>query len=284
MILVATLGCSFQSVGTGDDSPLVADDTGSGSADTAIVADSAVVDEGFSPDTTPAVDSTLPVDTGTPPPVDTGTSPPTDTGTPPPDTTVVDTGPEAAVDTGTGFLSCEAAAPSSVDVNLTTEGTLDWAHWGYLLVAANWNHKSGANEITKGMIGGALPFNLSGKFSWSDGTPTGSSSGTNAGVYQNAKNEKYTFDIKGDPLAERVAVIYATWSGASGTFDAKLSDASAAPVAASMPPSGVSTGTGIRSETFTCRFRPVKADGKLQITITQTSSTGYIGLQAASLH
>jgi len=200
-----------------------------------------------------------------------------------PDTAVTDTFvPETPA---TGVLSCDATAPTaSVDVSLTTDGTLDWAHWGYGGLPGNWNRKSGGTALTKGPIGtptwwGAYPT----KFTWTNGTPTASVTDTTSGIYQNNKGESFAFDSAGDTAVERTLIVYVSWNGGTGTIDAKLSDSSATAATSTIPPTGVPVGTNIHPMLYTCKYRPATAGAKLQITVTQQTTGGYISLLAASL-
>ena len=78
---------------------------------------------------------------------------------------------QAKAGTLSGTLSTAPAA-----VNLTAEGTLDWAHWG-LAIKSDFDHKAGgASQISDVTTVGTVeqfPDALTG-FSWSDGTPTAS--------------------------------------------------------------------------------------------------------------
>ena len=83
-----------------------------------------------------------------------------------------------------GSLTASVLDFGSGDVNLTTEGTIDWTHWGYGGVTG-FDHKTGGTAIsdatatgaTKGAIG-----NVTATATWSDGTPDAAVSTTGTGV------------------------------------------------------------------------------------------------------
>ncbi|MBI2390320.1 MAG: hypothetical protein HYV09_12090 [Deltaproteobacteria bacterium] len=301
--LVASLcGCSLESSGTSDDI-LLGDDTGfdaSSTIETSVedsTVDSGVVDDTGSPVDTATLDSypadtsvadTFVADTFVPDTFVAADTYVADTyvaDTYVADTYVADTYVADTADAPTtGFLACEATAPASVNVNLATEGTIDWAHWGHGGLASNWNRKSGASALVKGSIGSALWWgSYPTQFTWTGGTPTASVTNTNDGIYHQSKDATFQFDAGGSATAERTLKVYVSWNGGSGSIEAKMSDGSATTATSTIPPSGVTGGSGIKPVVYTCRFRPLTATGKLQIRVTQTTSAGYISLLAASL-
>ena len=98
------------------------------------------------------------------------------------DTTVrVDAGPDGVTDAGAGV---ESGPPPTgmvtiteigfrADVNLTAEGTIDWAHWG-ATSATSFNHKAtGGGKISDLTQRGGFRYSTSmTTFAWSDGSPT----------------------------------------------------------------------------------------------------------------
>jgi hypothetical protein len=310
-------GCSLNTTGSGDDFALGDD----GSIDSGVVVDDSAID-GELADTTPAedstvdsdmidseaidsemidsemIDSTMPdstmadssIDTAVPDtgPFDTGVP---DTGTPdtgpfdtgPIDTGMPDTGPEVPV---TGILMGSGAAGPTGTINLTTEGTLGWAHWA-LGNKDDFNHRSAADLITKGTVFGGMATRWGSypqKFTWSDGTPTVSAT-TNAGFYVTGKDDGFTFDASGDPAAARTLKLYLAWNNATATVDASLSDGSAPAFSGKVPPTP-SGSMSIEPVVYTITFKPITAGAKLNVKITKTSAGGgqYISLLAATLH
>lgn len=284
-ILIALLtGCSLESAGTAEDLPL--DDTGA--IDTSVsgdaifptdegVADSSVVDSSIedttvadtaAPDTHVAdtfVPDTAPVDTGMPDTI-----------------VVVDTAPDAPVGMPSLIGESGPLAASAQKFNLATEGTLDWAHWGHGGSASTWNRKSGGTALVKGAIGGALPWaTFPTEISWTGGTPTASVTDSRWGIYHDNNGESFAFDAEGDPTVERTLRVYVTWNNCTGTVEARLSDAMLSWSGPLPPPGG--TGMGIQPAWYQFKFKPAATGGKVQIRVTKTNNSGYMGILAATL-
>src|SRR5260221_2684350 len=73
------------------------------------------------------------------------------------------------------------------NVNLTVEGTADWAHWG-LVTNSSFDHKSGtAQQISDFTVLGTNDVQQYSDsltaYSWSDGTPTPSVADSTTGVF-----------------------------------------------------------------------------------------------------
>jgi len=130
--------------------------------------------------------------------------------------------------TGGSLLGSAADPPSSV--NLTTEGTTDWQHWG--LSASNLvNHKAGiAPVIDMDTIGTTDVHVYSDNFtsfSWSDGTPTLSAGGVPNGVFVYGRSNGFELVLPAG-TTPRTLRVYAGLYGAEGHFQAWLNDFSAA--------------------------------------------------------
>jgi hypothetical protein len=132
-----------------------------------------------------------------------------------------------------GVLSGHVGLPPIVmghyPVDLTADGTADWAHWG--LVAPNsFNHKAGvAQQINFTIIGTNNTQRLDdyfAEFSWSDGTPTGTASLTTSGVFINGSTTGFRITAPAD-TSGRMLKVYVGLFGAEGKFRAYLSDYSA---------------------------------------------------------
>jgi len=125
-----------------------------------------------------------------------------------------------------GSLAGSRANPPT-SLNLTSEGTSDWSHWG-LFTALDWNHKaSGASQISNfTRIGTNTVTRFTDDrtaFSWTDGTPVTSIANTNVGVYLNGRTNGFEFTAPADTNM-RTLRVYAGLYGAQGNFQAWLSD------------------------------------------------------------
>lgn len=114
---------------------------------------------------------------------------------------------------------------STAAVNLTTIGTTDWAHWpGY-------DHKStGGSKISNFTTfgPGGTPGSYSGDpraMSWTDGTPTASSSNNTSGNFLTGQGNGYQITVPADTTLQTLILYAGVFSG-QGRFTASLSDAS----------------------------------------------------------
>ncbi len=139
----------------------------------------------------------------------------------------------AAAPTGGGMLTVTSnVAPSSV--NLTTEGSADWAHWGRTKVT-DLDRKVGVTpQISNYSLVGGLapsryqpPAGIRVQYSWSDGTPVASAN-TNAGVYFQGIGNGYQLTVPAAAAPRTLKVYLGAWQ-ARGRVDVSLSDGSAVP-------------------------------------------------------
>jgi hypothetical protein len=116
------------------------------------------------------------------------------------------------------------------NVNLTTEGTLDWAHWGQT-TASTFDHKSPIVSLISDVtpVSGSVKQQITGSpttFTWSDGTPnaTVTNSGNELGTF--AFGHGFTFTVPAD-TTPRVLRVYVGVNNVRGQLTARLSDGSA---------------------------------------------------------
>ncbi len=126
------------------------------------------------------------------------------------------------------LLGASQEAPWRVD--LTQEGTEDWAQWGLNDVKTH-NRKAGVGEISDVTQGGPGFMSSTSGFAvrtaWQDGAPTKSMEGTNSGLWLNGVGNSFVFTAPAD-TTERTLKVYAGGiEGASCSFTATLSDGSA---------------------------------------------------------
>jgi Bacterial Ig domain len=131
---------------------------------------------------------------------------------------------------GTGGMLSGSVTLPATSVELTAEGSSDWAHWG-LSSPTNFDHKAGfpqqISNFTK--IGTndtqQLQDNFS-AFSWSDGTPTAGTNGTKTGVFTYGLNNGFLLTAPADTNS-RTLKVYVGLYGAGGKFQSYLRDYSA---------------------------------------------------------
>ncbi|HKS38236.1 MAG TPA: Ig-like domain-containing protein, partial [Verrucomicrobiae bacterium] len=128
-----------------------------------------------------------------------------------------------------GTLAASVAIPST-SVDLTSEGNLDWAHWG-LLSPQSFNHKATVAPLISNFtkIGANEPIRFQETFtaySWSDGTPVAATNETHTGVYVRGLTNGFTFSVPAD-ATQRTLKVHVSLYGVHGLFQAYLTDFSA---------------------------------------------------------
>ena len=186
-------------------------------------------------------------------------------------------GSQAATLSGTAV-----AAPAAVD--LTTEGTADWAHWG-LGGAGSFNRKAGVtSQISNITLLGVGAFGYGGDaawsaHSWSDGTPTVSQTATPSMLYWTGIGNGYSITVPADTSVRTLRLYLGGWSSNS-RVDATLSDGSA-PAFTQV----VNDPNNVINQVVTLTFSAASAGQTLTVTHTLVNDfgVGNIALQAATL-
>ncbi|MGH8572073.1 MAG: galactose oxidase-like domain-containing protein, partial [Gammaproteobacteria bacterium] len=184
----------------------------------------------------------------------------------------------------TGSLSGSLATPSGTQ-NLTSLGTVDWAHWG-LTTAGSFNHKAGVTQqISNFTIVGTGPANRftdnAFGYSWTDGTPTGSATNSTTGIYILGVGNGFKITAPAD-TTQRTLTVYVSAFNARGQMVAHLSDASS-------PDYVNSTLNGVNSSArgvYTFTYKAASSGQTLSVTFTDITSNGgssNVTLQAATL-
>jgi xylan 1,4-beta-xylosidase len=150
---------------------------------------------------------------------------------------ILDTSSITPPSSGTLTVSYAAASGS---VNLATQGTQDWIHFGLPTSISLTNHgvnrKSGANQISDfSIIGADNIYRLTDfptQMSWTGGTPTASATNTRTGVALYkwwAVNTGFRITVPAGTTQRTLKLYCGTWN-ANGQIRASLSDGSAATV------------------------------------------------------
>jgi hypothetical protein len=186
-----------------------------------------------------------------------------------------------------GTLSGEGTFPPG-SVDLTAEGTSDWAHWG-LVSTTSFDHKTGVpqeiSEFTKLGTNDTqrLQDNIT-AFSWSDGSPTPATNGTQTGVFTYGLTNGFLLTAPADGNS-RTLKVYVGLYGAEGKFQAYLSDYSAPAY----------TDTSLRGATvydnaysnYTLNYKAVTSGQFLTVVFTARTlfdaDYGNVSLEAATL-
>jgi hypothetical protein len=153
-------------------------------------------------------------------------------------------------------------------VNLTTNGPVDWVHWGTFTEFAP-DRKAGVSPVIGDYtsFGGTAaqgPFRYTDNFngySWSDGMPHAAITNPSQGVYEIGRNNGLQFTVPAD-TTQRVLKVYVGAFAAKGTFTASLSDGSATSYSNSAL-DNLSNGPGWFIRSATRPIRRTRFDGEI---------------------
>jgi len=185
---------------------------------------------------------------------------------------------------GTGAAG-HGGAGSLGTVDLTSEGALDWAHWG-LNDPTSFDHKSaGGSQISAAASINStavqqLADNPTG-FIWSDGTPDGSASGTTTGIYVAGQGNGLRFTAPAGTTT-RTLKVYVGLYKAQGRLQATLSDGSAP----AFDDASLDDKTGTSNGVYTLTYRAASPGQTLTVTWSAAVSydaPGNVTLESATL-
>ncbi len=170
------------------------------------------------------------------------------------------------------------ATTVNTPVNLTAEGTADWIHWG----DAALNRKAGVTpQISNDTaVGGGQVLTYSNDprpVSWTDGTPTASSTGNENGVYIAGVGQGFSYTVPANTTIQTLLVHVGGWNS-GGTLTASLSDGS---VANFVSATGMANGQYDRN--YTIMYAAQSAGQVLTVSWIQSSGSGNVTLNAAAL-
>ena len=175
-----------------------------------------------------------------------------------------------------GSLTVTSTTLGTSDLDLSNEGTTDWAHWGYQTGVTGFDRKNGGNAIsdlaaTPMVSFGGAPFTAS----WSNGTPHPNVSMTSSGVAVH-QGSAMTFTVNAD-TTPRTLRLYVGAQAASARLDVSLSDSSAADVTKTLSAGGT---TNVR---YTITFNAASAGRVLTVSWTDTNDSNGSGNCFAAL-
>jgi hypothetical protein len=194
------------------------------------------------------------------------------------------TPPSTSGPTITSILHGAVATPAS-KVNLTSEGTSDWIHWG-LYTGSIVDRKNGVplQISTFSTIGNTAVIaygNNDVAYSWSDGTPDRTIANTTTGVFVEGVNNGFRFSVPASTTIHTLRV-YVDVFLSRGKFTASLTDGSGLVYTdESLNNTGATT-----QAVYTLTYRS-SSDGQ-QLTITFVEVNAYnsvanVALEAATL-
>jgi len=179
---------------------------------------------------------------------------------------------------GTGGSLAGSVDTSSTLVNLTTEGSVDWVHWGDASLTRKAGVTAQLSSYTVVGSGNGSTYGDDPRFmSWTDGTPTASSTNNRNGVYINVIEQWFSFTAPADTTVRTLVAHLGGWSS-GGTFTAHLSDGSA--VDFTDTPSMV---PGQYDRNYTLTYKANSAGQTLTLTWKMITGNGNVTLNAAAL-
>jgi hypothetical protein len=181
-----------------------------------------------------------------------------------------------------------AVATPTGSVQLTTEGSKDWAHWG-LTSVSSFDQKAGvAHQISNYTLVGSGTAsryaNNSVGFTWTDGSPTPAATSSPTGVYVPDLGNGFRITAPADGTTRTLKVYVGAWR-ARGRIVAHLSDGSAIDYTDnSLSNTAGATTLGV----YTFTYAAATSGQTLTVTVTQdaaivSGTTGNVTLQAATL-
>lgn len=188
---------------------------------------------------------------------------------------------------GGGSITGSMTSSPVGGINLTTQGTLDWAHWGRN-GATSFDHKAGITQkitnVTKIGAGGLSWFtDCPTTFSWSDGTPTLNILNSATGINTNGSvGNGFEITVPSDTNLKTLKLYLGVWY-TQGKLEATLSDGSApAFIDTSLNRNG-----GSSFGLYTINFKAASSGQSLKIRFTiltqHFAPNGNVAWEAATL-
>ncbi|HEV8246519.1 MAG TPA: hypothetical protein VGP93_12155 [Polyangiaceae bacterium] len=194
-----------------------------------------------------------------------------------------------AAASGDGAVSGSVSDDIAGVVDLSAEGTSDWAHWGQSGFPSE-DRKQGTSAIQmtsalcmySGVTKKGDSSGLS-SFSWTGGSPTASATAAASGVSANDTNSGFTLSVPAD-TSPRTLKVYVGVSRAQGELHAYLSDNSATPYR----DGSISDSSAAHNGVYTLSYQAASADQTLYVTWANardfsTDFTDKVLLYAATL-
>lgn len=177
---------------------------------------------------------------------------------------------------GTGSLAGSGNGTNTA-MNLTTEGTSDWIHWG----DTSLNRKAGVTaQLSNYTVVGTGTVQKYGNdprpLNWSDGTPTASGTNNLNGVYIGIGGG-FSFTAPAD-TSSRTLIVHVGGYSSGGTLTAHLSDKSAADFLDT-----TATVSGQYDRNYTLTYNAGSTGQTLTITWKLSSGAGNVTLNGAAL-
>ena len=189
---------------------------------------------------------------------------------------------------GTASLSgSKTATPTGAPLNLTAEGFIDWAHWGFGGPAI-FNHQNGITQQISNfsLIGTTSPTwfaDCPTTFSWTNGTPTLNVSGTTTGISVGGQaGNGLEITIPADTNLKTLKLYVGVWY-TQGKLEAILSDGSAP----AFVDTSMNNNAGASSALYTIQYKAATPGQTLKVRYTILNTYflpyGNVAMEAATL-
>ena len=189
---------------------------------------------------------------------------------------------------GTALLTgSKAATPTGAPLDLSAEGFSDWSHWGFGGPTV-FNHQSGITQQVSNytLIGTTAPSwftDCPTSFSWTNGTPTLSVSGTTTGVNVSGPvGDGFELTMPADTNLKTLKLYVGVWY-TQGKLEASLSDGSAP----AFVDTSMSNNAGASFALYTIQYRAATPGQTLKVRYTILNSYflpyGNVAMEAATL-
>lgn len=182
-----------------------------------------------------------------------------------------------------GFLSSRQMAPDNA-IDLSAEGSLDWAHWGLIKGHALLHRKSNVSPSIGDLVklgereAHTFENNVT-SFRWSDGAPTASVRQTNSGLFSYGQGNGFRISVPADQTTRTLKVYAGVWRG-SGKLEAELSDGSAPRIVDSTEPDPAGE---IKNVVHVITYRAAGPEQALTVTWTNPGAAGNVEFIAVAL-
>jgi hypothetical protein len=179
----------------------------------------------------------------------------------------------------------DSLLPSGAVINLSSEGTVDWAHWG-LATATDFNHKAGAaaqisNVTPIGAEAASQTSTALATYVWTGGSPTATSSNT-AAIFVAGQDNGFQFTVPAD-TSTRVLRVYVSAFSARVHFEAALSDASAPVLSDDSFDATENLQAPVRVYSVSYAATSAGQTLTVKISVLMDEGSGWVSLQAATL-
>jgi hypothetical protein len=180
-------------------------------------------------------------------------------------------------------VSVSVTNPGAAVTDLSTDGTLDWVHFGFQgTTGINRKRSTAAPLILMSVLGAAFTGRSSAMFSqfvWSDGTPVMSARNVQSAFETTGATGGFQITVQGEPTQPRILKLFVGSAQGAARLTARFGELGA-PV---FTDSTLGAATAERNRLYTIIFQPPAQTRNLVLAWTIDGPMGNVRLQAVSL-